>query len=146
MTTDMRCIEVTASTVLVTETCCNCGVLFAMPDDLRDKLLGNRGPGGRHFWCPNGHEQWYLGKSEAQLQRERADGLARRLEGLHTQLTHEADQRQAAERSARALKAVNTRTRRRIADGVCPCCRRSFTDLARHMSSQHPNYAGSDDA
>lgn len=24
--------------------------------------------------------------------------------------------------------------------GVCPCCNRSFTNVRRHMTSQHPDY------
>lgn len=38
-------------------------------------------------------------------------------------------------------KGVVTRTRNRIANGVCPCCDRSFTNLQRHMASKHPDYA-----
>lgn len=141
MSTIARGITVTATAELVTEECCRCGVLFAMPADLKERCLDNPGPNGRQFYCPNGHSQHYTGKSKAQQERERADRLARRVDGLQTQLTHEADQRQAAERSARALRAVNTRTRRRIAAGVCPACRRSFKDLAAHMQGQHPEYA-----
>jgi len=39
-----------------------------------------------------------------------------------------------AERSARV------RLKKRIACGVCPCCKRTFTNLARHISGQHPEY------
>lgn len=45
----------------------------------------------------------------------------------------------------RHIEVTGSTTLRRIAAGVCPCCRRSFTDLARHMSSQHPDYAGISD-
>jgi hypothetical protein len=33
-----------------------------------------------------------------------------------------------------------TRIKKRVAAGVCPCCNRSFKDLARHMAGQHPDY------
>lgn len=55
---------------LVTETCCNCGVLFAMPSDLQARLLQEAEKGS--FYCPNGHSQHYLGKSlKAQLEEAR---------------------------------------------------------------------------
>ena len=35
----------------------------------------------------------------------------------------------------------------RVEHGVCPCCKRSFSALARHMATKHPEYAdGSADA
>jgi hypothetical protein len=29
---------------------------------------------------------------------------------------------------------------RRVGNGVCPCCSRSFTNLKRHIRSKHPDY------
>ena len=46
----------------------------------------------------------------------------------------------AAERSNRALRGHLTRQRKRAAAGMCPCCRRTFENVARHMESQHPGY------
>ncbi|HEX9950777.1 MAG TPA: hypothetical protein VGB53_03340 [Rubricoccaceae bacterium] len=37
-------------------------------------------------------------------------------------------------RRAAAQKGAHTRTKKRIAAGVCPCCNRTFQDLARHMA------------
>jgi hypothetical protein len=127
---------------LKTETCCRCGVLFAMPATLQQAALDQRGPGGRRFWCPNGHEQWYVGESEAQQQKRRAERVERALEASRAYGRAVQDQLDASTRSNRALRAVNTRTRRRIARGVCPCCNRTFADLSAHMAGQHPDYAG----
>lgn len=49
----------------------------------------------------------------------------------------------------RAVKAAGTRASKlklRAANGVCPCCNRTFKQLAAHMSSQHPKYAEPTDA
>jgi hypothetical protein len=27
-----------------------------------------------------------------------------------------------------------------VANGVCPCCNRTFQNLARHMAGKHPDY------
>lgn len=141
MSTITRGITVSATAELITEECCCCGVLFAMPVELKRQCRDQPGPGGKSFYCPNGHSQHYTGKSKAQVERERGDRLARWLEAANARATSEYDQRQAAERSNRALRAVNTRTRKRIAAGLCPCCRRTFQDLAKHMAGQHPDYA-----
>lgn len=37
-------------------------------------------------------------------------------------------------------KAAHTRTKNRIAKGVCPCCSRTFLDLQRHMQTKHPDF------
>ena len=29
----------------------------------------------------------------------------------------------------------------RTGNGVCPCCKRSFTNLRRHMNTKHPNFS-----
>ena len=39
-----------------------------------------------------------------------------------------------------AAKGQLTKVKKRVGNGVCPCCTRSFTDLARHMESKHPAY------
>jgi hypothetical protein len=133
--------EVVAELQLVTQECGACGITFGLPKGFRQECLDHPGPAGKSWWCPNGHPRHYLGKSEAQLERERADRLARKLDAANALATHERDQRYAAERSNRALRAVNTRTRKRIAAGECPCCRQPFADLAEHMAGQHPEYA-----
>lgn len=107
---------------------CTCGVLFAAPEHMLDK----RREDGKSFYCPNGHSLVYgseNAKLKAQLQRERdrAGRLAARL-----------DQTEA---SRRAYKGQATRIKNRVSKGVCPCCNRSFRDLARHMKSKHPDFA-----
>jgi hypothetical protein len=43
-------------------------------------------------------------------------------------------------KSRDGLRGVLVKTQRRVASGVCPCCTRSFQNLARHMDGEHPNY------
>ena len=126
---------ITWSTTLVPVTCCECGVLFGVPQDL-DRYNLEQGP-RRSFWCPNGHQQHY---SRSEVQR-----LKERLAAAEARETHERDQRIAAERSASAYKGRVTRLKNRAAAGVCPCCNRSFENLRRHMASQHPDFTDSAD-
>lgn len=144
MTTNLanRGVAITPTVTLVTEECCSCGIVFAMPKDFKQTCLEYREK--KPFYCPNGHQQWYTGESDAELlrrEKERATTLEARLRAAQARATHEADQRLAAERSARAHRAAHTRTKKRVAAGVCPCCKRHFADLGRHMAGQHPDYA-----
>ncbi len=46
-----------------------------------------------------------------------------------------AEARAAMEKAERKTK----RLMRRVSAGVCPCCNRTFSDLARHMKTKHEN-------
>lgn len=113
-----------------------CGVVFA----IGGLFEARRRNDGRLFHCPNGHGMSF-GESESDRLRKELDGARKRLENTAGTITHLRDQRDAADRSARAQRAANTRLRKRVADGVCPCCRRSFANLGRHMAGQHPDFA-----
>jgi hypothetical protein len=120
--------------VLVTETCCECGTVFAMERTLNKNChrIGKK----QMFYCPNGHGQYYTQSTEAKIkelqeQLERAQNNSRWWKG----------EAEAKARSLAATKGVLTKTKKRIQNGVCPCCNRSFENLARHMHNQHPEYA-----
>ena len=118
-------------TRLVTETCVNCGVVFAMAEQFYDSRQARTGPvEGRRFYCPNGHVMWYEGKS--------AETKLKEAQARETALN---DQLRAAIREGDAARQEALRIRQRIANGVCPCCTRTFRDVARHMMTQHPEFA-----
>lgn len=124
---------------LVTETCCNCGIVFGMTKGFQAEAIRQRR--NKTFYCPNGHPQHYLGESDAQKLRNAQDELER--QKARTQ--REVDQRNAAERSAQGFKIAASRARNerdriktRVQNGVCPCCQRTFQNLAKHMKTKHP--------
>lgn len=108
--------------------CFVCGLVFGIDS----RFVSRRRKDGRTFYCPNGHGQHFTETEEVRLER--------RLKSLEAQNTHLQDQRDAAERSARAYKGQVTKIKRRVGNGVCPCCSRTFADLGRHMAGQHPTY------
>jgi hypothetical protein len=66
---------------------------------------------------------------------------------LEKRLQMEKNRREAAESEskhhknvARSEKAAKTRIKNRIKHGVCPCCTRTFANLAAHMKNKHPDY------
>lgn len=106
-------------------------MLFAFPLTLREKALADH---SRLFYCPNGHELRYLGKTESQKLREQLERERER----SGRISADRDQIEA---SLRATKGVVTKLQKRASAGVCPCCNRTFSQLARHMKSKHPDFA-----
>jgi hypothetical protein len=39
-----------------------------------------------------------------------------------------------------------TKLRKRVANGVCPCCKRKFSNVVLHMRQEHPEYPASEKA
>lgn len=119
---------------LVIEECCSCGVAFAWPKDLEKYKLDHRLDNNRKwFYCPNGHPQYFTGRPEA-------DRLREQLQVERDNAEFWRGRTKATERQLSATKGVVTRTKRRISNGVCPCCKRTFANVRRHMESEHPDY------
>lgn len=109
------------------QTCGRCGLIFAAPNWWWREKRAN----GQGWFCPNGCSRVF--------KEPEVDRLRRRNDQLRSSLIHERDQREAAERSAAAYKGHLTKLRKRIDQGVCPHCKRSFASVMRHMASKHPD-------
>lgn len=116
---------------------CTCGIVFAIPQ----RLLKKRRNDGECFYCPLGHSLVFnAGKSSAEVLRERL-----RLErDWHAGTQARLDQERAHSRAVRGVatrrKNELARVKKRVVNGVCPCCGRTFKQLARHMSAKHPDF------
>jgi hypothetical protein len=123
---------------LETEICCNCGIPFAMPSDFRSVCLNDP---LKFFYCPNGHRQHYEKSRESRL-REEAEAQLRaknlELEKAERQLWTETQERQRQERIAKK----GARDLKRLHNGVCSCCKRTFSNLAEHIKTEHPELIG----
>ncbi len=114
--------------------CADCGISFALPKHLHQRRIDD----GKSFYCPNGHSNTYGETEVKRLQRvldaERAKVLAeqKKREWAEQATAAEAKLREKAERRLK-------RNQTRIANGVCPCCNRHFTNLERHMKMKHPD-------
>lgn len=124
------------SDTLVAIECGMCHIPFALPTSMHN----SRKRDGKLFWCPNGHEICYSDSENQKLK----DQLAREKANLKRTLARETavrDQLQATEYHLRAEKGAKTKLKNRIAAGMCPCCRRTFQNVARHIEGQHPGFA-----
>jgi hypothetical protein len=119
--------DITFNQTISIDDCCECGGPIALTASLKDQLLRSH----KRFCCPLGHWQSYIGETDAERLRKELGAVRAKL-----------DQAEAAKRDAllRAEAADNAkaRTEKRAKAGVCPCCRRTFQQLVRHMKSKHP--------
>lgn len=109
--------------------CPSCGVVYGLTADYEDRRRQDH----KSFYCPNGHNLSYS-------QESREEKLKRQLEATSSQLSRTQSQLTVTKRQKAAAKGQLTKTKRRVANGVCPCCNRTFADLAAHMHGQHPEY------
>ena len=126
------------TTTLVTVNCYSCGTTFAMERQLNNTLRENH----RLFYCPNGHDQYYPARSNAEKERERAERAERELANVRTRLIRAQDRAASERRSAAAYKGQVTRLRNRVLAGLCPVpgCRRSFANVGEHVRGVHADY------
>ena len=113
---------------IVRETCVNCGVVFGVTKFLQDMEIRDKAC----FYCPNGHGQSYT--------TNEADRLRKQLDAAHAELEKVNRAKQIAQDTARMEAEQRHKAEAkldRISKGVCPKCKRSFVDIARHMQSKH---------
>lgn len=109
-------------------TCWACGCRFAVEHELHERFRVK----GETFSCPNGDRIRY-GTPEIERLKKQVERQDAKIAFLH-------DHTDTLTRSNVALRGVVTRTKRRVATGRCPCCKRRFEDLAKHMHAAHPDY------
>jgi hypothetical protein len=122
--------------------CGECGLVFAIDDEFDEARRADH----RGWACPNStagfdrHGFQYYGESKLERARrekreaeERAEVAQRQVKATRDLLSHE-------ERRSAAARGQVTKIKKRVAAGVCPCCNRTFQDLAKHMAGQHPDY------
>ncbi len=112
--------------------CGTCAVWHAIPEVMFNSCLEEGG-----FWyCPNGHQRGYSeGSLIRQLEKEK-----KRREWAEKNAKAERSNAQESERRRVAQKAATTRLKNRAKAGVCPCCNRTFKQLAAHMVAKHPEF------
>lgn len=118
---------------LETLQCASCQMTWAIPADFmkirrRDHAM---------FYCPAGHSNVYPQQSD--IEKARADlAQARQNEAMHEEEKASLrNQLQMAVNTANELRKASRRTAKRISNGTCPDCNRTFANVARHMVSKH---------
>lgn len=135
--------EAMTSTITLTETytlldCGECGTPFAFPA----AFVQRRREDHRTWYCPNGHTRWFPEKTDVELALEKRDRERERAERLQAQLKRREVDLQNERKQHSSTKGELTKARKRAANGVCPCCHRTFKQVDAHMKRQHPEYVG----
>lgn len=115
----------------VTITCCHkdCGISFQVPGWWEKGRRETKA----WFYCPNGHGQHFTGESDADKFRRERD-IAKQ------QLARAEQEAADAQKRADLLQKQKRRLEKRAAAGTCPCCQRTFSNMATHMKKQHPEF------
>jgi len=132
----------TAEDDLLERHCPTCFIHYAAPKALFDR----KNETGEAWYCPNGHHIIYK-VSKLQQAKDEAAALRRERDRLKQNEAYYIEQQEHDRRAKRdltkqgaALKGQLTKIRKRVGNGVCPCCNRTFSDLQRHMSNKHADY------
>ncbi len=108
--------------------CCKCGVWFGIEAEFHKNLRRDKGT----FYCTNGHGQSYCENEADKLRRER-DRLQQQLACKNDKIIEQAN-------TIIAYKGQVIKLQKRAKTGTCPCCQRTFTNMARHMQTKHPDF------
>lgn len=118
-------------------TCFTCGIHIFFPPHQEKRLRESHAV----FYCLSGHGQSYSGKSDVEVLREKlAAETVKRERAVKEKEWAEQEARYAVEAQEKAAKKAK-RLERRLKHGVCPCCKRTFKQLAAHIASKHPGFA-----
>lgn len=113
------------------KTCPICGINYAVDKEVMRYKAETKNPEKPGWYCPNGHSLVFTVRE--------ADRLRQELDRAKQQIARAEDEaREANDARIRAEKA-QARTLKRIHAGTCPCCKRNFQNVARHMKTKHPN-------
>jgi hypothetical protein len=135
---DMMTVNQYLKTVkLILEDCPVCGCVYG----LEKRYIENKREQGGDWYCPNGHCIRFVDKSITEKNRQ----LKMALKQAKDNANWWKEEAESKARSLSATKGVLTKTKNRIANGVCPCCKRQFTNLQRHMETKHPKWTSKND-
>jgi len=118
-------IIVTTEVVLETTTCITCGVTYAMPAELMDFHREH----GNTQYCPTGHAQHFIDPEVPKLKKQ--------LREAKDEASLERQARYKAEKELDGALGRITSMKKRANAGLCPYCRRHFTNLQRHIVCKH---------
>lgn len=119
------------SVELTTMNCGECGGTYAINERYRQQCYDK----GTSWTCPYCECGWGYAANNG-----RHAALKRELREANNRADrHQVEAREQRQR-ATSISRSYQRVRDRVKNGVCPCCNRTFENLARHMKTKHPDY------
>lgn len=109
--------------------CCgDCGIEFHVPEHFYEE----RRKTGKGWHCPNGHPRVFRESDADRFRRER--------DQARQDLARIEQEREEQRRRAERAEAATKKLKKRASAGTCPCCSRTFQNMATHMKRQHPGF------
>jgi len=140
----MDTITLNVSTAMTPVTCPGCAGTFALLKAFMDEAR-EKGHFKKCWTCPYCKQERGYGESAHEKELARLRGVA---EAAERNQKYAQDQRDRAlaeaehfRKSRDGMRGALVSTQRRVKNGVCPCCKRSFACLAAHMKTKHPGFA-----
>jgi len=126
----MKSQTVSRDVSIETTHCARCNIAIY----LEESHLRNLRRSHAEFYCPNGHSLNFNGETEEER-------LKRELDRQRESTRRWRQDAEHFERSRNTYKGVVSKLKKRVGNGVCPECNRTFQNLQRHMCSKHPAFA-----
>lgn len=111
--------------------CGECGGTYAINERFRQSKWEQ----GGGWYCPYCQCGWGYFKDNELARTKKALEAEKARKDAALSRANEAEQNLA--QALRREKRVKTR----LVNGTCPCCKRTFKQLANHMARKHPDYA-----
>lgn len=118
--------------------CWKCKTDMWIPDEL---YRAAKASSAIAIHCGYGHAGYFRdGPTDADILRQERDRLKQSLAEKDDEIERQRNMRERAERQTSAARGQVTKIKNRVGHGVCPCCNRTFENLARHMDQKHPTF------
>lgn len=129
--------QIQESITLTAINCGECGGTYC----INERYRAQRYEKGGGWHCPYCQCSWgYFGDTEAAKLKKALEAEQRNTAFYKNNAASERASRECTERRLIAAKGAKIRLRNRIKNGVCPCCTRSFENLANHIKTKHPDF------
>lgn len=114
-----------------------CGISFALPSHYVDSRRADHAS----WYCPNGHSQWFPGKSKEEQLKEELERVKKTVDYFRGRTDRLEDDKAHLKRQHAAQKGVATRLRKKAIAGECAFCHERFANVADHVQAEHPTEA-----
>lgn len=121
--------------------CGECGGTYAINEKYRKTKYENGGT-----WnCPYCQVGWgYSKNNENSILKRKLEKEEQRRRWAEQAEIDRRDELLKIQKKLSAQKGATTRLKNRMKAGVCPCCTRTFKQLAAHMKNKHPDFSIND--
>lgn len=119
--------------------CPSCFMQYGVPSGFTDKRRNDH----KTFYCPGCGTRLSFPEGDTDLDRARRDlERAKQNEAyLNDRIKSARDDAEHERRRRIAATGQVTKLKKRASAGTCPCCNRTFKQLAAHMADKHPQFA-----